>query len=174
LAIRIRIRDIKSQQLLQGLRILKWIWIAFLAWIVVGGTIGVILEWTGFVGPFCQEAGQDNTYPVCEPCKLHGSVFGVFEANECPNTLTKNSLEFGIAWPRLFVASLSIFVFIFVDLLYQVSPVLPALVLIPAAFALLARTLIFNFLKNKHSQRGLHRGLLAGWLALATILAVQW
>ena len=174
MAFRIRFGDIKNEQLLQGLRLLKWIWIAFLAWIVIGGTIGAILGWTGFVEPYCDVTGKGDIYPTCTPCQMHGMTFGVFKANNCSSALTKNTLEYGIAFPRFFVAVLSLFVYVLVDLLHQVSRFLPAIILIPATLIVLLRTLFINFIHRKDIERGLHLGLLAGWLVLATLLAVQW
>jgi uncharacterized membrane protein YidH (DUF202 family) len=105
---------------------------------------------------------------------MHGSVFGVFESNACPSNLIKNGLDFGIGWPRFFVACLSLIVYILVEPLHQISRFLPAIVLIPAVMAVLFRTLHVNFIRRKDIERGLHRGLLASWLVLATILVIQW
>ena len=171
---RIQYSNIKNKQLFRYLRLLKWIWIAFLTWVVIGGVIGEILQWTEFVEPYCDENVNDPIYPTCTPCQMHIETFGVFNVNNCPNALLKNTLDYAIALPRFFVAVLSLFVYVLVDLLYQVSRYLPAIILIPAVSIVLLRTLFTNFIQRKDIERGLHRGLLAGWLILATLLAVQW
>jgi len=75
--------------------------------------------------------GTSDTYAECTPCKMHGSVFGVLETNNCPNAFIEKTL-------------------------------------------ILFRTLFVNFFHNKNISRGVHRGLLATWLVLAVLLAIQW
>lgn len=163
-----------SQSVWNLQRFIKWAWIVFLAWIVIGGILGAILEWIGFVEPFCDLEGTSDTYPECTPCKMHGSVFGALVTNNCPNILIEKMLEYGIGFPRVFVSALSILVYVLVEPLNQVSRILPVFVLLPASIAVLFRTLFVNFFSRKNISRGIHRGLLAGWLVLATLLAVQW
>lgn len=163
---------VQNKQLLRGFRLLKWVWIVFLGWIVIGGILSEILQLTGFVGSHCDMNGISDVYPPCTPCQMHHTTFGVFITNDCPNVLTKNMLEYGIAFPRLFVASLSLLIYVLADFLYQIAHFLPVVILIPAAMMVLLRTLFVNFVQRKNIERGLHRGLLAGWLLLATLLAV--
>jgi len=166
--------SVQHEKLLAILRLMKWAWIAFLVWIVFGGTIGEILQWKGFVEPYCDLEGTSDTYPECTPCKMHGSVFGVFVTNNCPNAFAKKILEYGIGFPRVFVAFLSMLIYVLVEPLNQISRILPALVLLPASIAVLFRTIFANFFYRININRGIHRGLLVGWLVLATLLAVQW
>ena len=172
--VKIKIGKVQNEQLLAVLRFIKWAWIVFLAWIVIGGTIAEVLRWTEFVEPFCDLDGTDDINADCTPCKMHGSVFGVLETNGCPNALIEKMLEYGIGFPRFFVASLSILVYVLVEPLNQMARFLPAMVLLPLSLGVLFRTLFTNFVRHKNIKRGMHRGLLAGWLVLATVLAVQW
>ena len=171
---KIRIGNVQNKHLRAFLRFMKWAWIAFLAWIVIGGTIAEIIQWAGFVEPYCDLDGTSDTYAECTPCKMHWSVFGVFETNGCPSILIEKGLEYGIELPRAFVASLSILVYVLVEPLSQMSRILPAMVLLPISLGVLFRTLFANFFRCKNIERGMLRGLLAGWLVLATVLAVQW
>lgn len=170
-----KIDDVPNRKLLiKVLTLFKWPWFVFLAWIVIGGTTGEVLRWTGFIEPFCDMEGTSDTYAKCTPCKMHRSVFGVFETNNCPNAFVEKMLEYGIGIPRFLVAFLSILVYVFVEPLNPISRVLPALVLLPVSMAILFRTLFVNFFRHKNINRGVHRGLLAGWLVLAALVAVQW
>lgn len=156
------------------LRWLMWIWVLFLSWIVIGGAIGEVLLWTGFVEGFCDPSGTSDVYEPCTPCRMHASVFGVLETNPCPNLLVQYMLYYGISWPRGIVISLALFVYVLVEILHSISQYLPAIILIPTSLAILLRTLFINFIKRKNVLRGIHRGLLATWLALATLSALSW
>lgn len=164
----------QSKPVKLSLRTLKWVWIAFLGWIVIGGTLGAVLQLTGFIEPFCDMDGTGDTYQPCTPCRMHGSAFGVFEVNPCKSSLIKKALEYGIALPRLMIAFLTFLVYPLVELLSSLHRSLPAIILLPSVAALLLRSLFMNFVKRKDTERGLHRGFLIGWFGLSTLLAVQW
>lgn len=159
-----------------GLKIFKslyWLWLAFLLYVVIGASLGFVLQAVGIIGPFCSDTPPE-TYPACKPCGLYGSVFGVVEIADCNNAALEALLSITIMIPRVIIAGLALLVYPVVEPLAAVSIMLPALILLPLIGLLGAGIIRKHFYKVKNISRGLHRSLLTALLLLTTFLAISW
>jgi hypothetical protein len=157
--------------------VLRWIayfWIAFLAYVVIGGAVAQTLGFSGTIGQYCADTiDQRDLYPACVPCGLNWSVFGTIELTPCRNPLLSALLTYGVVWPHSFVIALMLLVYPASGALREIALWLAPAVLLPVVSAALLRTIYVNFIRRLDVVRGLHRALVVSCVLLATIMAVS-
>lgn len=154
------------------LRSIGYFWIAFLAYVFVGGVIAQGLGFAGAIGSYCVDTiREQEIYPACVPCGLNWSVFGVIDLTPCGNPILETIITFGVVWPHTIIVILAVIAYPVAGGLRSVEPWLAGAILLPIVGAIWIRTVYFNFFQKPNIRRGLHRALLVGCALLATLMA---
>jgi len=125
------------------------IWLIFLLYVVIGGTVALVLVMADFVRPTCIiPINASGTYPACKPCGLYLSIFGLIGVVDCPNMLRNLTLNYGVSVPQFFVVAMS-------------------LLAIPITIMFAAYIIFTRFVLRKTYRFRIRSLLFMAWLALA-------
>ena len=151
-------------------KLVKMLWSLFVLYVFIGGCLAFAGGHLGFVGPYCEIASEaSGIYPICQPCGLHFSIFGVIEITPCGNPVLEFLLTVGVVIPQLIIAILLLLIGPLVTALAIVSKYLPSIVLLLPLYFYIGRAIYFDLLKRENIWRGLHRIGLLGCCLLTVI-----
>ena len=155
------------------IQIIKVIWLSFLLYVIIGGSLGFLVQLLGYVGSFCSDPSDlSGTYRTCESCELYFSVFSVIGLYDCENAFVEIFSTVLIIIPRSILVVIGILVYPMIELLDILSRGFTIAFFVLLTIFAFSWTVYKHLYKQKNMFRGIHRASLFTLFLLGGCIAI--